>query len=93
MAGKLKHSHEWDRRWNSDLQVTLAPGSDVSVGVDLRKDSVTPLSVSGDVRLAYPGRELRLFKDVEEPSPGVYQTNTIVQWQTDKQIRYELVNI
>ena len=62
-------------------------GQDIKLDVEVAKNSVYPLSVSGDVALAYPGRELRLFKDVEERSTGVYHTQTIVQWQTGQQFR------
>ena len=87
MHGQLTHVHELYTSMTTHATLSYAPGSDVKLDVELKAPSIYPLSVSGDVALTYPGRELRLYKAVEEPSTGVYNTETIAKWQAGKQVR------
>jgi len=87
MQSKFSHRHSLYDNLKTQGSFSYAPNKEVTLDASLKKDMSQLMMVSGDINLSIPGRQMRLYKSIEQKSDDVFNNEMIVQWQKGGQVR------
>ena len=93
----MKHSHSTDDL-SSVLSLKYAPSKEGTLEVNLKRETRSPLKLSGDMKLTYPGQEITLTESIEQKNKNEFhhsfemavQTDTVIDMKSVLKIRPRL---
>ncbi|GBN12727.1 Apolipophorin, partial [Araneus ventricosus] len=81
----VKHENTENSLKNT-LEIQYAKNRQISTDVQLKKSTGNLLSVAGDVKLSYPGREAAVQAELAQNSNKEYRGTASCQWQTGRRV-------
>ena len=86
MQSKLSHRHSLFDNLKTQASFSYSPNKEVSLDATFKKDMTPLMTMSGDVVLSMPGREMKFYKSLEQKSADVFNHEMIMQWQKGGQV-------